>query len=176
MPKRARKSKSSGEEEESLPVIFTNNRLVDYSDSEDDDDQIRLPPRKKKRAIQSSGYPNQKNYSIKAARWIQSLAKKSVIEIWHALNGGEQKIHGHYVDGYHPGSKTIFEFHGCYWHGCPTHFPDRNTRNRHNCMTMEQLYRQTVEKTQTLECYGYRVIELWECEYDKKYTEDSEFR
>ena len=25
---------------------------------------------------------------------------------------------------------------------------------------MEQLFRQTVEKTQTLECYGYRVIEL----------------
>ena len=42
-------------------------------------------------------------------------------------------------------------------------------------MSMEQLYRQTIEKTQTLECYGYRVIELWECEYDKKYKEDSEF-
>ena len=39
---------------------------------------------------------------------------------------------------------------------------------------MEQLYRQTIEKTQTLECY--RVIELWECEYDQKYKEDSEFR
>ena len=58
------------------------------------------------------------------------------------LNGGEQKIHGHHVDGYHPESKTIFEFHGCYWHGFPTHFSDRNTRNQHNCMTMEQLYRQ----------------------------------
>ena len=43
-------------------------------------------------------------------------------------------------------------------------------------MTMEQWYRQTIKKTQTLECYGYRVIELWECEYDKKYKEDSEFR
>ena len=51
MPKIARKSKSRGEEEESLPIIFTNKRLVDYSDSEDDDDQIRPPPRKKKRAM-----------------------------------------------------------------------------------------------------------------------------
>ena len=40
---------------------------------------------------------------------------------------------------------------------------------------MEQLYRQTIEKTQTLECYEYRVIELWECEYDKKYKEDRSF-
>ena len=43
-------------------------------------------------------------------------------------------------------------------------------------MTMEQLYRQSIEKTQTLECHGYRVIELWECEYDKKSKEDSKFR
>ena len=42
-------------------------------------------------------------------------------------------------------------------------------------MAMEQLYRQTIEKTQTLECYGYRVIELWECEYEKKYKEDRSF-
>ena len=126
--------------------------------------------------VPPEGYPNQKNYSIKALRWIQSLAKMNGIEIRHALKGGEQKIHGHYVDGYHPESKTIFEFHGCYWHGYPTRFPGRNTKNRHNCMTMEQLYRQTTEKTQTVECYGHRVIELWECEYDKKYKEDSEFR
>ena len=52
MPKRASRSKSRGEkEEESLPFIFTNNRLVNYSDSVDDDDQIRPPPRKKKTAM-----------------------------------------------------------------------------------------------------------------------------
>ena len=34
-----------------MPVIITNNRLVDYSDSEDEDDQIRPSPRKKKRAM-----------------------------------------------------------------------------------------------------------------------------
>ena len=43
-------------------------------------------------------------------------------------------------------------------------------------MTIEQLYRQSIEKTQTLECHGYRVIELWECEYEKKSKEDSKFR
>ena len=51
--------------------------------------------------IPPEGYPNQKNYSIKAVRWIQSEAKKKKIEIRHALNGGEEKICGHYVDGYH---------------------------------------------------------------------------
>ena len=41
--------------------------------------------------IPPEGYPNQKNYSIKAVRWIQSEAKERGIEIKHALNGGEQE-------------------------------------------------------------------------------------
>ena len=51
--------------------------------------------------IPPEGYPNQKNYSIKAVRWLQSEAKTRGIEIKNALNGGEQRINGHYVDGYH---------------------------------------------------------------------------
>ena len=31
------------------------------------------------------------------------------IEIKHALNGGEQRINGHYVDGYHEESRTVFD-------------------------------------------------------------------
>ena len=42
--------------------------------------------------IPPEGYPNQKNYSIKAVRWIQSEAKTRGIKIKHALNGGEQRI------------------------------------------------------------------------------------
>ena len=47
-------------------------------------------------------------FSIKAVRWIQSVAYENEVEIKHALNGGEVKICGHYVDGYHEASKTIF--------------------------------------------------------------------
>ena len=36
--------------------------------------------------IPPEGYPNQKNYSIKAVRWIQSEAKERGIEIKYALN------------------------------------------------------------------------------------------
>ena len=52
--------------------------------------------------ISPEGYPNQKKYSIKAVRWIQGIAKKQDIKIHHALNGGETKVCGHYVDGYDP--------------------------------------------------------------------------
>ena len=43
-------------------------------------------------AIPPEGYPNQKNYSIKAVRWLQSVAYKSEVVIKHALNVGEVKI------------------------------------------------------------------------------------
>ena len=51
--------------------------------------------------ITPEGYPYQNNYSIKAVRQIHSEAKTRCIEIKHALNGGEQRIHGHYVYGKH---------------------------------------------------------------------------
>ena len=101
--------------------------------------------------IPPEGYPNQKKYSIKAVRWIQGMARKNHIKIRHALNGGEQKVCGHYVDGFDPETKTVYEFHGCYWHGCPKHFPDRTKINTYSCLTMYELFKQTVEKTEKIE-------------------------
>ena len=126
--------------------------------------------------IPPEGHPNQKNYSIKAVRWIQSEAKERGIEIKHALNGGEQRINGHYVAGYHEKSRTVFEFYGCYWHGCLTHFPDRNRIQHHQCLSMHQLYILTIGKKEELKRAGYQVVELWECDYDKRYKEDPDFR
>lgn len=37
-------------------------------------------------------------------------------------NGGEQKVltpgEAMFVDGYDEASKTVYEFHGCFYHGC----------------------------------------------------------
>ena len=83
-------------------------------------------------------------------RWLQSETKTRGIEIKHALNGGEQRINGHYVDGYLEESRTVFEFYGCYWHGCPIHFPDRNRVQHHHCLTMHQCYVQTIGQSEEL--------------------------
>ena len=126
--------------------------------------------------IPPEGYPNQKNYSIKAVRWLQSEAKTRGIELKHALNGGEQRINGHYVDGYHEESRTVFEFYGCYWHGCSIHFPDRNRVQHHHCLAMHQLYVQTIGQSEELRRAGYHVVEFWESDYDKRYKEDPDLR
>ena len=80
------------------------------------------------------------------------------------------------MDGYHEDSRTIFEFYGCYWHGCPTHFPDRNRVQHHQCLTMHQLHILTIGKSEELRKAVYQVVEFWECDYDKRYKEDPDFR
>ena len=68
------------------------------------------------------------NQSVKALQWLyfkeQGRAKPdaSPDRIRHVRNGGEQSVtcvEGRYfVNGYDPQSNTVYEFHGCFWHGC----------------------------------------------------------
>ena len=85
--------------------------------------------------------------------------------IHHAMcgHGGERWILGAPVDGYDPKSKTIFQYHGCWWHGCRRCFPDRDKRIAHG-KTREELYMATLERTRALINAGHRVIEKWECD------------
>ena len=61
-------------------------------------------------AIISSKDSSRRRFSMKAVRWIQSLAKKKGIYIHHAKNGGEVQIGKYHVDGFHKESKTLYEF------------------------------------------------------------------
>ena len=64
-------------------------------------------------------YP--KHYASKASLlWLEKEAKQREIHIHHAMcgHGGERWIEGAPVDVYHHKTKTIFQYHGCPWHGC----------------------------------------------------------
>ena len=39
-----------------------------------------------------------------------------------------------------------------------------------------QLYILTIGKSKELRRAGYQVVEVWECDYDKRYKEDPDFR
>ena len=100
-----------------------------------------------------------------AISWLEKTSKQLGIHIHHSMcgHGGERYILGAPVDGYAPKSETIFQYHGCLWHGCRRCFPDRNTRICHG-KTREEVYIDTLQRTQRLREAGYRVIEKWECE------------
>jgi hypothetical protein len=61
-------------------------------------------------------------YSIKSMKWLKYIACRVKINIRHACNGGEVaiRINGQTlkVDGYCKETKTIYQFHGCHYHGC----------------------------------------------------------
>ena len=94
----------------------------------------------------------------------------------HVRNGEEQKViiqgEAMSVDGYDEATKTVYEFHGCFYHGCVKCFPNHRYR-KHNChpdRTISEIFEATCKKTQKLRQAGYTVIEKWEHDFevDKK--------
>jgi G:T-mismatch repair DNA endonuclease (very short patch repair protein) len=62
----------------------------------------------------------------------------------------------------------VFEFQGCFWHGCSKCYPDRNEMNDVSKKSMQELYDKTQIKKSYLREQGYTVIEMWECDYYEK--------
>ena len=87
--------------------------------------RIRAPSSAYERAF----YPDNR-CSFIGTKWLEWEAKQRDIHIHHARcgHGGERHILGAPVDGYHPETKTIFQFHGCLWHGCRKCYPDASQR------------------------------------------------
>ena len=139
--------------------------------------QIKSPASTYERAF----YPKQ-TCSFVAIKWLEWEAKKRGIHIHHARcgHGGEREILGARVDGYHPESKTVFQFHGCLWHGCEKCYPeDRQGLVQQNTgqgkviprldtekkpMSRKTAYELTLQRTQSLRKEGYMVVEKWEHE------------
>jgi len=122
---------------------------------------------KPRTAYEKAFYP--KSVVSKASiLWLEKVGEQRRRHIHHALcgHGGERWILGAPVDGYDPGEKTIYQFHGCYWHGCRKCHPtnrDRLTGDK----TLEESYEATKDRTLKLRSAGYRVYEAWSCEAGK---------
>lgn len=71
---------------------------------------------------------------------------------------------------------TVYEFHGCYWHGCPICYPDRVTdiHPYHLDRTYATVYEQTLRREQALRDEGYNVVSIWEHEFDQQLKNQEE--
>lgn len=89
----------------------------------------------------------------------------------HVRDGGEVKVltpaEEYIVDGFDAATKTVYEFHGCFYHSCKRCFKKHRdvSRNCHADCTIEEVYEATQRKTAYLRQSGYTVIEMWECEF-----------
>ena len=115
------------------------------------------------------GWRNRINYSKVALEWLTWCTQQQQ-SLQHARNAGEYCIPGtnFHVDGFDASTNTIYEFHGCFWHGCPRCFPIRyESHLRHYDRTMQDVYETTQQRIQQFRELGYHVVEMWECDWSR---------
>ena len=113
-------------------------------------------------------YGGNKKFSYAACQWIEKQSELIGRHIHHALcgHGGEYYVTVKDdeedrkkeipVDGYESESNTIFQYHGCKWHGCPC----RKERNS----LEEERYAKTIELEKKMKKQGFKIVSVWECE------------
>ena len=79
------------------------------------------------------------------------------INIRHAENGGEIRISNFLVDGNDQTTKTVYEYHGCFWH---KHFCQSNYDT--------EMWNKTIELEETLKSLGYNVVSITSCQWLKQ--------
>ena len=104
-----------------------------------------------------------------AVQWLTWEAAKNGCAIRHQVIGRDKRIGKLPVDGWCPETRTAYQFHGCFFHGCPKCY-DQNETNSMNGKTMATL----LEKTRCNTAYLRRhvkVVEMWECEWREVHNE-----
>ncbi|XP_048238897.1 uncharacterized protein LOC124129020 [Haliotis rufescens] len=98
--------------------------------------------------------------------WMDWLREQEGRDIRHKLNWGREKRVGPYlVDGFIPGSMTVFEFHGCYFHGHHCHLTTKARAQEKSRERLEQKLKATRARAAYIRDLGYTVVEMWECNF-----------
>ena len=131
-------------------------------------------------AFENAFYP-EGTYGKKGICWLEHVSRKSGKHIHHHKcgHGGERFIKGVPVDGYHPETKTVFQFHGCHWHGCIQCFPNSEQRteviriNKNGKETTREIaYLKTFARSEEIRHLGYNLVERWEHEKPSPWWND----
>ena len=69
------------------------------------------------------------------------------------------------MDGFDASTNTIYEFQGCYFHGCPKCYQPNVENTFHRCK-MGEIHVQTLDRIAYFRCLNYNVVEMWECAHD----------
>ncbi|KAL9952822.1 hypothetical protein ACROYT_G040133 [Oculina patagonica] len=123
-------------------------------------------------SFEKASYPSHQA-SKESLRWLDQEAKRRKIHIHHAMcgHGGERWVERAPVDGYDPISKTVFQYHGCHWHGCLKCYPQDRDKIIDRGQTRQDRFLATMKRTGWLRLRGYCVVEAWACEVGKSFVD-----
>ena len=105
-------------------------------------------------------------YGQMAVQWLTWEAAKNGCTIRHQVNGREKRIGKLPVDGWCAETRTAYQFHGCYFHGCTNCYEPQET-NALNGKTMAKLLEDTKKNTAYLRRH-VKVVEMWECGWKRE--------
>jgi len=120
--------------------------------------------------VSGSGCPHcscGRQYSKQEIEWLQYIAI-SRPKLRHALHEDGQfrlGIRKLKLDGAESELKEAYEFHGCFFHGCESCYPDREALNEKTNVSFHDLLVDTREKQKYVESHGYTYCEMWECKW-----------
>jgi hypothetical protein len=103
--------------------------------------------------------------SNKERLWLNYLEKERNITIQRQFQWGRDKKR---ADGYDAQSNTIFEFLGCYYHGCDECYRGKNILA--NGRSQEDLYKEVAIREAEIKIAGYNYESIWECQFDMIYS------
>ena len=115
-------------------------------------------------------YAKTDNFSKMSIMWLNYVSTTKGLNIQHALNGGEKKLtidgKTYKVDGFCEETNTVYEFSGCFWHGCPNCYKPNiiNSKNQRDMGTLNNL---TIEKREIIKSDGYNHVSTYECQLNK---------
>ncbi|XP_066296636.1 uncharacterized protein [Branchiostoma lanceolatum] len=118
------------------------------------------------------GYRFREKQSRDAVEWLKYVSYREDKTIHHAKNSPrEVVVCGFKVDGFEKGAPgTVYEYHGCFWHGCPKCFNPDDV-NPVNETKMWELYAKTNRKADILK-RNFNYVEMWEHDFVKVKTTD----
>ncbi|CAH0556585.1 unnamed protein product [Brassicogethes aeneus] len=129
--------------------------------------------------IPPKGYRMTDNCSEIALKWL--CWKESLFpDIIHAGNGQEIRLKENLtVDGFCATTNTVFEFDGCYFHGCEKCYPHQTTSFQNTTDKNDSMFTRrdkTIAKHQRIRNAGYNFVTIRECDFKEMLRNDAELR
>ena len=102
-----------------------------------------------------------------ATKWLEWESRSRKINIRHEMNDTEKRIGERRlpVDGFHGPSQTVFQFHGCYWHGHQCYLNEGREMNETRKKPMVELRKETENNSVYIKDQGYNLVEIYECQW-----------
>ena len=122
--------------------------------------------------LPGEGLQFRRNYSHKAMQWLTWIECSPIFKLQHshgftlqhAWHGGEKRLEDAkaIADGFDSITNTVYNFAGCYFHGCPKCYK-KYTWNTRLGKSMGDLDLDMHQWRSRVEHHGYTVITMYEC-------------